>query len=52
VFGEILSTGAVITGRRTGDFTGYWGGDHHHGVPIFVPTHHAAADTLPARSAS
>lgn len=47
VFDEMLSTGAVITGRRTGDFTGYWGGDHHHGVPVFVPTHHAPPGTLP-----
>jgi dihydrofolate reductase len=44
VFDESMSTGALITGRRTGDFAGYWGGDHHHGVPIFVPTHKAPAD--------
>jgi dihydrofolate reductase len=44
VFDEIMSTGAVITGRRTGDFADYWGGDHHDGVPIFVPTHKAPAD--------
>ncbi|MDG4789429.1 dihydrofolate reductase family protein [Micromonospora sp. WMMD1102] len=44
VFDESRSTGAVITGRRTGDFAGYWGGDHHDGVPIFVPTHKAPAD--------
>lgn len=41
VFDEMLTTGAVITGKRTGDFAGYWGGDHHGGVPIFVPTHDA-----------
>lgn len=40
VFDEMLTSGAVITGKRTGDFAGYWGGDHHDGVPIFVPTHH------------
>jgi dihydrofolate reductase len=39
-----MSTGAVITGRRTGDFAGYWGGDHHGGVPIFVPTHQPPAE--------
>jgi dihydrofolate reductase len=39
VFDEAMSSGAVITGRRTGDFAGYWGGDHHNGVLIFVPTH-------------
>ena len=44
VFDESMSTGALITGRRTGDFAGYWGGDHHDGVPIFVPTHKAPAD--------
>ncbi len=44
VFDEMLATGAVITGRRTGDFAGYWGGDHHDGVPIFVPTHEAPPD--------
>jgi dihydrofolate reductase len=44
VFDEMMSTGAVVTGRRTGDFAGYWGGDHHDGVPIFVPTHTAPAD--------
>ena len=44
VFDELMSTGAVITGRRTGDFADYWGGDHHDGVPIFVPTHTAPTD--------
>ena len=38
VFDEGLATGAVITGKRTGEFAGCWGGDHHNGVPIFVPT--------------
>ncbi|MEV6772104.1 dihydrofolate reductase family protein [Nocardia sp. NPDC051030] len=41
VFDEALATGAVIAGKRTGEFAGYWGGDHHNGVPIFVPTHQA-----------
>lgn len=45
VFDEVLATGAVITGRRTGDFVDYWGGDHHGGVPIFVPTHQAPPGT-------
>jgi dihydrofolate reductase len=43
VYDEALATGAVITGRRTGDFVDYWGGDHHDGVPIFVPAHRAPA---------
>jgi dihydrofolate reductase len=44
VFDEAMSSGAVITGKRTGDFAGYWGGDHHDGVPIFVPTHQPPAE--------
>ena len=36
VFDESMSTGAVLVGRRTGEFAGYWGGDHHDGVPIFI----------------
>ena len=47
VFDEMLATGAVVTGRRTGEFTNYWAGDHHHGVPIFVPTHQAPTGTAP-----
>ena len=31
-------TGAVLVGRRTFDIAGRWNGDHHDGVPIFVPT--------------
>ena len=27
----------VVVGRKTFDYAGHWGGDHH-GVPIFVPT--------------
>ena len=41
MFDEMMLTGAVITGRRTGNFVDYWDGDHHNGVPIFVPTHRA-----------
>jgi dihydrofolate reductase len=36
VFDELMSTGAVVVGRRTFDLAGGWGGDHHDGVPIFV----------------
>jgi len=39
VFDEMMDTGAVIAGRRTYDISGGWGGDHHDGVPVFVPTH-------------
>jgi dihydrofolate reductase len=37
VFEEAMATGAVVVGRKTFDYAGHWGGDHH-GVPIFVPT--------------
>jgi dihydrofolate reductase len=33
---ETMSTGAVVAGRRTFEWAGGWGGDHHDGVPIFV----------------
>ncbi|MDA0160849.1 dihydrofolate reductase family protein [Solirubrobacter ginsenosidimutans] len=44
VFGELLATGAVLVGRRTFDHAGQWGGDHHDGVPIFVPTRGAPGE--------
>lgn len=37
VFAEVMATRAVVVGRKTFDYAGHWGGDHH-GVPIFVPT--------------
>jgi dihydrofolate reductase len=34
---EVMQAGAVLTGSRTAQQTGHWGGDHHGmGVPIFV----------------
>jgi dihydrofolate reductase len=39
VFTELMSTCAVIAGRRTYELAGRWQGDHHDGVPIFVLTH-------------
>ncbi|GAA1501528.1 dihydrofolate reductase family protein [Nocardioides humi] len=53
VFDEGKATGAVVTGRPTGDVAGYrdgdgdgdGDGDDHDGVPIFVPTHRAPADS-------
>ena len=38
VFSEALATGAVLVGRKTFDYAGRWNGDHHDGIPIFVPT--------------
>jgi dihydrofolate reductase len=36
VWDEMHGAGAVITGRRTAEIAGYWGGDHHEGVQIFL----------------
>jgi dihydrofolate reductase len=36
---EIKATGAVLSGRNTVEQTDHWGGDHHDGVRIFVPSH-------------
>jgi len=47
VFTELMSTRAVISGRRTYEHAGRWGGDHHDGVPVFVLTHAVPADPPP-----
>lgn len=47
VFAEVLATRAVISGRRTYEHAGRWGGDHHDGVPIFVLTHDVPDDPPP-----
>jgi dihydrofolate reductase len=38
---EINATGAVLSGRNTVEQVDHWRGDHHDGVPIFVPSHRA-----------
>ena len=50
VFDEMMATGAVIVGRRTFEFAGGWAGDHHDGVPIFVPTHAAPDEPAPGHA--
>jgi dihydrofolate reductase len=35
---EMTATGAVLAGRRTVEQVNHYNG-HHHGVPIFVPSH-------------
>jgi dihydrofolate reductase len=51
VFREVMSTGAVISGRRTFELAGRWQGDHHDGVPIFVLTRRIDDDDVPPGSA-
>jgi dihydrofolate reductase len=36
---EAFKTGAIITGRRTFDIAGGWGGHHPVGAPFFLLTH-------------
>jgi len=48
VYGEAMATSAVITGRRTFELAGRWGGDHHDGVPIHVLTQHRDDQEAPA----
>jgi dihydrofolate reductase len=31
-----MASGATVAGRRTFEWAGGWGGDHHDGVPIFI----------------
>lgn len=52
VYREALSTGAVVSGRRTFELAGRWGGDHHDGVPIHVLTHHVDEGDVPPGSAT
>jgi dihydrofolate reductase len=44
IYREALETGAVLSGRRTYELAGRWGGDHHDGVPIHVLTHRGDDD--------
>jgi len=40
LYDEMMSTGAVLAGRRTVEQVDHWGGDAHgRGVQIFVPSH-------------
>lgn len=47
VYAEAMATRALISGRRTYELAGHWGGDHHDGVPIFVLTHHVPDEPPP-----
>jgi dihydrofolate reductase len=47
VFTELMSSRAVIAGRRTYELAGRWHGDHHDGVPVFVLTHDLPDDPPP-----
>jgi dihydrofolate reductase len=38
LMGQLMATGAVVAGRGTVEPAGWWEGDHHDGVPIFILT--------------
>jgi dihydrofolate reductase len=46
-YADVLATRAVLSGRRTYEHAGRWGGDHHDGVPIIVLTHTVPDDPPP-----
>jgi dihydrofolate reductase len=52
VLNEILeTTGAIMTGRRTYDITGGWGGSHPIGaMPVIVVTHSPAGEVPEGRT--
>jgi len=50
ILAEAMATGAVLTGRRTFDLAGRWGGDHHDGVPIIVLTRSVPAEPAPGHA--
>jgi dihydrofolate reductase len=45
VIREFMSTGAIVAGKGTVEPAGYWGGDHHDGVPIFILSRDPASET-------
>ncbi|HKZ12211.1 MAG TPA: dihydrofolate reductase family protein [Solirubrobacterales bacterium] len=46
VMSELMATGAVVAGRGTVEPAGWWNGDHHDGVPIFILTRTRTADDV------
>jgi dihydrofolate reductase len=47
LMGEILSAGAVVSGRRTAEHAQHWGGVHHgDGVRAFVLSHRPAPPSV------
>jgi dihydrofolate reductase len=42
----LMATGAVVAGRGTVEPAGWWDGDHHDGVPIFILSRTKTADDV------
>jgi dihydrofolate reductase len=46
VMGALMATGAVVAGRGTVEPAGWWDGDHHDGVAVFILTRTKTADDV------
>ncbi len=46
IMDELMATGAVVAGRGTVEPAGWWDGDHHDGVPIFILTTTRSSDDV------
>jgi dihydrofolate reductase len=46
VMGALMSTGAVVAGRGTVEPAGWWDGDHHDGVAIFILSRTRTPDSV------
>lgn len=46
VMDEMIRTGAVVAGRGTVEPAGWWNGDHHDRVPIFILSRTRTADDV------
>jgi dihydrofolate reductase len=44
--GALMSTGAVVAGRGTVEPAGWWDGDHHDGVAIFILSRTRTPDSV------
>lgn len=47
VYADMLTSRALVSGRRTYEHAGHWNGDHHDGVPILILTHEVPAGPPP-----
>jgi dihydrofolate reductase len=46
VMGGLMSTGAVVAGRGTVEPAGWWDGDHHDGVAVFILSRTRTPDSV------
>ena len=44
--GALMATGAVVAGRGTVEPAGWWDGDHHDGVAVFILTRTKTPDDV------